>query len=224
VFIGANVLAQSAQLTDLTVRLIDLDPADGIVPAVSFSGPSSATASYGIGRSRSSDSEVGSQAFGEVSASSGGSAHLSGDVMNGEGLASVSAGALQPGYTFSNALLTLAGPQFSITPATEIVISGQATVTRDAYLALELSGTTSTGAQDDFFRVFSPNSLQTSAASISFSNTDPDYLTGNFTGWLGAVASFALPSAVPEPDAWLFLVAGLAIVLSHHAARRVRLK
>jgi len=227
VLMGNNVVAQTAQITNLNISLIDLDLTDGIAPAISFSGPSSAVAGYmyvsGNSASRSSDSESGSEAFGEVSAFNNGIARLSGDVTKGEGFAFASAGPLWPGYVYTSALLTLAGPQFSLTPRTEVVISGLATVDRGAYLALELSGATSAGPQDVFFRMFSPNTSLTSTASVSFSNTDSDDLTGTFTGWLGAGAPYAPPvSAVPEPGSYLFLILGCAIVFARSQVPRLR--
>jgi hypothetical protein len=219
----ASAAAQSAQITDLKVTLIDLDLADGIVPALSFSGPSSARAGYmyvsGDSAFRGSDSKVGSEAFGEVSAVSNGVARLSGDVARGEGFAFVSAGSLQPGYAFSNALLTLAGPQFTITPATELVISGVATVSSSGYLALELAGTTSIGHQDDFVRIFSPNSGSTGTVFVSYLNTDKSDSTGSFTGWLGANASIGSSAAVPEPTVWACLMLGLAFFTARHWKR-----
>jgi hypothetical protein len=216
----ASAAAQSAQIADLKITLIDLDLADGIVPALSFSGPSSARAGYmyvsGDSAFRGSDSEVGSEAFGEVSAVSNGVARLSGDVARGEGFAFVSAGSLQPGYAFSNALLTLAGPQFTITPATELVISGVATVSSSGYLALELAGTTSIGHQDDFVRIFSPNSGSTETVFVSYLNTDKSDSTGSFTGWLGANASIGSSAAVPEPTVWACLMLGLAFFTARH--------
>jgi hypothetical protein len=170
---SANTSA-SASMSMLEIQLIDLDPADGITPGVSFSTTSGTTASSNVSYSPTFylyQYNNGVGAFGPVDAITappngavGASASVSGSPFAAGGLALVSSAfAIATGTTLgaSGAFLT-DGPYpepFLLTPETSMVISaaGTTTATADQWpmyyeeasgkVLLQLAGSTGDGPQ-----------------------------------------------------------------------------
>ena len=133
----------SASFSNVTVELIDLDPGDGLAPAVTFYGVSvaQAIAIFTPGNQMSNVSNFGATSFGPASQTSpaspwsGASGSFSGDVYAGTGTATATAWATGLKEPFGGVaegigeveLAGIASPTstgFLLSPHTELIISG----------------------------------------------------------------------------------------------------
>lgn len=140
-----------ARLTDLTITLFDLNPADGIAPSVSFASGSAGTSlATALGSTQlptyyDSAAQYGGTAFGSASAATtpnpsvGATGIVAGDPTVGSGLLSSSAFARPAGFAYGegDAYIGNGGGSvtFTLSPDTVLVITGHATANSFADLS-----------------------------------------------------------------------------------------
>lgn len=235
----------AASLAGLQVQLIDLDPLDGIAPAVTWLGGNSYGAAYALSARDQYDNKSTSlpspfQAVAGSGSSSPstavfvalGSGDLTGtsfEAKSGYGLSSAQ------GYS-SNYALAASRAQFSLTPHTRLVFSAWATtdvsssltgeidnqVSLAAFIRLQGAGVPS-GYQETFSLILPPRTAgvfsrhKEERLSLVYVNTTSGDLNGEL--WARASVQQTL-QPIPEPTGAGLLLAGIGLVAALARRRR----
>lgn len=209
--LSAHAATSTAEIVEFNMQLIDLDPADGIVPGLAIlEGTYIDVLNYAYGPGLYDHSRIGT--FGTLQHS-----YPSGSVFS---MASADAFASRAqtdatGTSFQAA--SSLGFAFSLTPNTSAVFSATTTVGSDAHGGYRTYGQThmmgNVYGGGDFYQM-----LSTADASMGGQRTLPFYgelhsgslaMTGRFDIGTRAAAQIL---EVPEPGSWAMLLAGMAIV------------
>ncbi len=230
----------SATLTDFTVLLYDLNPADSIAPAVTFTstyGSYVNTYEYsGTPYSALSDGQTSGTAFGTISSTSAGPAASGSASIAGSTIAtSATAGAADYSYGYGYAFLgdDGASASFTLSAHTLMVIEATASLSATtnqstyfdyagAYAVLQLSGSGPNSSQSATASFQSlaglyygyPQSSSTGGdMAVSFVNAGGSAISGSFYGYIYSWAQSAEPAlAVPEPTNVALLAGGLGLL------------
>jgi hypothetical protein len=246
---GATVVradaVATATLSDFGIQLIDLDPTDGIAPSIDLGryGPSQAVSN---GTQADGTSTFGPVASSQGTAGQGAAASITGDLLAG-GVAHASAATADfaGGSVFEQSHILagtfLALPTFTLSPHTELLITGTADVAAavdaaspweelgDGAVEFGISGpppdnlfshAALSAYVDNRFAGTSPFASSHGELSATLFNTTDAAMDGEFYIYVYATAASAAP--VPEPAAGLLLLTGLGGLSL--ARRRLRLR
>lgn len=242
--------SSSASLTDFSWTLIDLNTADGIAPTLTFAGQSyvyTYTYNSSLGTTDSHDA-AGTSVMDPISSSSSdghsvSSAAITATSLSTSGHTSGSSTGGQYGYYQGTAYLNnYYSSSFTLSPFTAVIFQGTATTAATttapydglhpewAYGDVQINGSLSYGNNNQSasasFSAYSDNTSGTFYAesgplALSFINPTGNAVNGSL---YGAVQSYgySYAAAVPEPETYAMLLAGLAVVgtLSRRRQRR----
>ena len=222
----------SASFSQLRVQLVDLDPADGITPSVTFqTGSTISMGAYSPDVNGFFDNSwpvpFAQESHDEIEPYSQSSAALTGDAFTAPGaLVATSAAAQITHFSQANAEFIFLKDFFTLSAHTELIISGHASnavgttstpkwplsdqyAFAESYLSTGVANTSSlSNTWDALVNGMNGSSSNEGDLTVSFSNLDGASTLGSIQGYTAVLVT----SSIPEPETISLLgLGGLAV-------------